>query len=77
MLLFWWTNGKWAAHRVQCGRVKAKLGRKTKVCLVWNEVGRRRVLPFEGILRLRIVNELMLFLACVEKVSLNCFNVLS
>ena len=26
-------NGKWAAQRVQSGRVKAKLGRKTKVCL--------------------------------------------
>ena len=24
---------KWAAQRVQSGRVKAKLGRKTKVCL--------------------------------------------
>ena len=23
-----WTNGKWAAQRVQCGRVKAKLGRQ-------------------------------------------------
>ena len=33
MLLVWGTNGKWAAQRVQCGRVKAKLGRKTKVCL--------------------------------------------
>ena len=28
-----WKNGKWAAQRVQSGRVKAKLGRKTKVCL--------------------------------------------
>ena len=33
MLLVWRTNGKWAVQRVQCGRVKAKLGRKTKVCL--------------------------------------------
>ena len=31
MLLFWGTNGKWAAQRVQCGRVKAKLGRNTKL----------------------------------------------
>ena len=30
MSLVWGMNGKWAA---QCGRVKAKLGRKTKVCL--------------------------------------------
>ena len=29
----WVKNGKWAAQRVQSGRVKAKLGRKTKVCL--------------------------------------------
>ena len=29
----WEKNGKWAAQRVQSGRVKAKLGRKTKVCL--------------------------------------------
>ena len=27
------TNGKWAAQRVQRGRVQAKPGRKTKVCL--------------------------------------------
>ena len=33
MPLVWGTNG-WAAQRVQCGRVKAKLGRKTKVCLL-------------------------------------------
>ena len=26
-------NGKWAAQRVQSGRVKAKPGRKTEVCL--------------------------------------------
>ena len=25
-------NGKWAAYRAQCGRVKANLCRKTKVC---------------------------------------------
>ena len=31
--LVWGTNGKWAVQRVQCGRVKAKLCRKTKVCL--------------------------------------------
>ena len=30
--LVWEVNGKWAAQTVQCGRVKAKLGRKTKVC---------------------------------------------
>ena len=29
----WEMNGKWASQRAQCGRVKAKLGRKTKVCL--------------------------------------------
>ena len=34
MLLVWGTNGKWAAQRVPCGRVKAKLCRKTKVCLL-------------------------------------------
>ena len=28
----WETTGKWAAQRVQCGRVKAKLGRRTKDC---------------------------------------------
>ena len=28
------TNGKWAAQRVQCGRVESKPGRKTKVCLL-------------------------------------------
>ena len=28
----WEMNEKWAAQRTQCGRVKAKLGRKTKVC---------------------------------------------
>ena len=28
--LVWGTNGKWAAQRVQCGRVTAKLGRRTK-----------------------------------------------
>ena len=33
MLLVWGANGKWAAQRVQCGRVRAKLGQKTKVCL--------------------------------------------
>ena len=33
MLLVWGTNGKWVAQRAECGRVKAKLGRKTKVCL--------------------------------------------
>ena len=27
------TNGSWAAQRVQCGRVKAKLGQRTKACL--------------------------------------------
>ena len=32
--LVWGMNGKWAAQRAQCGRVKAKLGRKTKVCLL-------------------------------------------
>ena len=32
MSLVWGTNGKWIAQRAQCGRVKAKLGRKTKVC---------------------------------------------
>ena len=26
-------NGRWAARIVQCGRVKAEFGRKTKVCL--------------------------------------------
>ena len=31
LVLVWVTNGKWAAQRVQCGRVKAKLGRKTKM----------------------------------------------
>ena len=30
----WGTNGGWVAQRVQCGRVKAKHGRKTKVCLL-------------------------------------------
>ena len=30
----WGKNGKWAAQRVQSGRVKAKHGRKTKVCLL-------------------------------------------
>ena len=34
MSLIYGTNGKWAAQRVQCGRVKAKLGRKMKVCLL-------------------------------------------
>ena len=34
MLLVWGTNGKWAAQRVQCGRMKAKLVRKTEVCLL-------------------------------------------
>ena len=29
----WEKNGKWAARRVQSGRVKTKLGRNTKVCL--------------------------------------------
>ena len=29
----WGKNGKWAAPRVQSGRVKAELGRKTKVCI--------------------------------------------
>ena len=29
----WEKSGKWADQRVQNGRVKAKLGRKTKVCL--------------------------------------------
>ena len=28
-LLVWGTNGKWAAQRVRCWKVKAKLGRKT------------------------------------------------
>ena len=28
----WEKNGKWAAQKVQCGRVKAKLGRKTNSC---------------------------------------------
>ena len=28
------TNGKGAAQRVQCGKVKVKLGRKTRVCLL-------------------------------------------
>ena len=28
------TNGKWAAQKVHCGRVKANRGRKTKVCLL-------------------------------------------
>ena len=28
------TNGNWVVQRVQCGKVKAKLGRKTKVCLL-------------------------------------------
>ena len=32
MPLIWGKNGKLAAERVQCERVKAKLGRKTKVC---------------------------------------------
>ena len=27
------TIGNWSAQRVQCGTVKAKLGRKTEVCL--------------------------------------------
>ena len=31
--LVWETNGRWAAHRVQCGRVKAKRCRKTKAFL--------------------------------------------
>ena len=31
MSLVWETNGKWAAQRVPCGRVKAKLGLKTNV----------------------------------------------
>ena len=26
-----WSGGKWAAQRVQCGRVKAKLGRKVSL----------------------------------------------
>ena len=30
----WGTNGRWVAQRVQCGKVKAKRGRKTKVCLL-------------------------------------------
>ena len=34
MSLVWGTNGKWAAQRVQCGRVETKLGRKTKVRLL-------------------------------------------
>ena len=34
MTLDWLTHGKWAAQRVQCGRVKAKFGRKTNVCLL-------------------------------------------
>ena len=29
----WETNGKWAAQRVQGGKVKAKLGRRMKVRL--------------------------------------------
>ena len=31
--LVWRMNGKWATQRAQCGRVKAKLGSKTSVCL--------------------------------------------
>ena len=31
--LSWEKNGRWAAPIVLCERVKAKLGRKTKVCL--------------------------------------------
>ena len=30
MLQIWGTNGKWAAQRVQCGKVRMKLGRMTK-----------------------------------------------
>ena len=29
----WGSNGKCASERVQCGKVKVKLGRKTRVCL--------------------------------------------
>ena len=39
------------------------------------KVERRRDPPFEGAMRLSIFNPLMLFLACVWKVLLNCFNV--
>ena len=31
MLVVWGMNGKWAARRAHRGRLKAKLGRKTKV----------------------------------------------
>ena len=31
--LVWGTNGKWAVQRIQCGKVRAKLGQKTKACL--------------------------------------------
>ena len=31
MLLIWVTNGK-GGQRVQCGRVRAKIGQKTKAC---------------------------------------------
>ena len=34
MPLVWGTNGKWAAQRAPCGRVEAKHGRKTKICLL-------------------------------------------
>ena len=33
MLLTWGTHGNWVVPRAQFGRVRAKLGRKTKVCL--------------------------------------------
>ena len=46
----WEKNGKWAAQRVQSGRVDAKLGLKTKMCLLmtsgkatWECVARYRV----------------------------------
>ena len=33
MLLIQERNGKWVVQRVQCGKVRAKLGLKTKACL--------------------------------------------
>ena len=33
MLLISGMNGNWAVQRVQCGKMRAKLGQKTKACL--------------------------------------------